>query len=557
MQIRTKNLKTDVLIIGSGGAGLRAAIGASNAGVNVLVVSKGEFPSGCTTVSMGGMLAAFDPQDSADQHFQDTLEGGSYLNDPELVRLLVDGACERTIDLERYGTNFDKDGNEYKLFPCPESSVAREVWTDDPYQGGYIRGLVQEAKYLGINFLPHVMIIDLVKDNNVVVGAIGLEFDADHVLAISTKATILATGGAGELYRLTTNPPGITGDGYTLGFNAGAKLGDMEFVQGRACMILPEGMRGIPPPADGLVMLGGRFYNILCERFMKRYHPEKLEMVTRAQMSICVQKEIQSGRGTPEGGVYGDLSGVARGDLAKFKKFMESCAAEGFDPTWQPYQWAPGVHHFMGGILINTKCETGVPGLYAAGETAMGVHGANRLSGNALTETQVFGAIAGAEAATWACSRTNRGVLSAEQIKSIVDWIESVYAREGGYDPMKVKAELAETMSVHVGVLRNEEGLQKAVQVIDTIKKDKLRSLVITTARSFRALALLKEVENLVIVAELVATAAKLRTETRGAHNREDYPESDRRWERNIRFRKRKKDDLAIDIRPVKNRQTQ
>jgi len=532
---RKRFLETDVLIVGAGGAGLRAAIEAKNKGVDVAVVSKGVFPSGCTTRAMGGMSAAFDERDGVDQHFKDTVEGGNHLNNPKLVRLLVSRACERAQDLERYGTHFEKEGGRFKLFPYTGSSIPRAVLADEPYQGGYIRGLVNEVKRLGIHTLEHLMITDLIKDAGTVIGAVGVELETDGVIIISARAVVLATGGAGELYRLTTNPPGTTGDGYALAFKAGAELADMEFVQGRVCMIYPQGMRGIPPPGDGLVTVGGRFYNALCERYMKNYFPDKLEMVTRAQMAICAQKEIQAGRGTPEGGVYGDLSGVPEEELSKFKKFLETCAAEHFDPSWQPYRWAPGVHHFMGGVVINTKCETGVPGLYAAGEVAAGVHGANRLAGNALTETQVFGAIAGAEAAESALAGPRRPV-SPEQAASAVGRLMGIMEREDEVDALEVKAELTETMSVHVGVIRNEDGLRRASDAIDRIRREKIGKLCLGHEKSLRRMATLLEVENLALVGELVTSAALMRKETRGAHSREDYPEQDERWAKNIVF---------------------
>ncbi|MBN2570104.1 MAG: FAD-binding protein, partial [Deltaproteobacteria bacterium] len=274
-------LKTDVLIVGAGGAGLRAAIEAHNMGVKILVVSKGDFPTGCSTAhAMGAMLAHFDKKDSADCHFEDTLRGGDFLNNPNLVRILVDNATQRARDIDKYGTEFDKVDGNYSLFPLTGSSIARGVLAGDRYRGGFFKGLVKEVERLGITIFDHIMIIDLIKDRGEAIGAIGLELDTETLLFISAKSIILATGGAGNLYPLTTNPSGITGDGYALSYRAGARLSDMEFVQGRVAMIYPEGMRGTPPPADGCVTIGGRFYNGLCERYMKKYNPEKMELVT-------------------------------------------------------------------------------------------------------------------------------------------------------------------------------------------------------------------------------------------------------------------------------------
>jgi len=524
--MKERFLRADVLIVGAGGAGLRAAIEAQNTGAQALIVSKGRFPSGCTAVAMGGMLAAFDERDSPHLHFEDTIRGGDYLNNPKLVSLLVEHAAERTGDLERYGTEFEKQAEHYRLFPFTGSSVPRGVLALEHYHGGYIKGLVKEVRRLGINVLEHVMVTDLITEKNAVVGAIGLELETDTILIINAKAVILATGGAGNLYSLTTNPPDVTGDGYALAYKAGAQLQDMEFVQSRVCMIYPIAMRGTPPPGDGLVTLGGRFYNGLCERYMRKYYPEKLELVTRAQMAICAQKEIQAGRHTPHGGVFGDLSGVPKEELCKFKGFMKACAAENFDPTWQPYEWAPGAHHFMGGVSINEKCETGIPGLYAAGEVACGVHGANRLAGNALTETQVFGVIAGKYAAKRALSASGTPI-SPSQINLVRDRIIEIAKRDKGFDPHEVKDEFAQIMSRYVGAIRNEDGLRKAIQALDEIKENKIGNLCLAGKRSFKKLAKLLEVENLVITGELIILGAMRRKETRGAHYREDYPPMD------------------------------
>jgi len=535
-EIREKLLEADVLVIGCGGAGLRAAIESQNMGAKVLVVSKGSFPSGCTAISMGAMLAAFDKRDSPDCHFKDTIEAGKYLNDQKLVRLLVNHAAPRVKDLEQYGTGFEKEDGHYKLFPFTGSSVPRGVLTTQPYEGGYIKGLVEEVTRLGINVITHVMIFDLFKEKGAVIGAVGLELETDTILVVNAKAVILASGGAGNLYPLTTNPDDVSGDGYALAYRAGATLSDMEFIQFRACMIYPEALRGVAPPGDGLVTLGGRFYNALCERYMRKYYPDKLELVTRDAMSICAQKEIMAGRQTPHGGVFGDLSGVPLEELSRYEKFMKACAAQNFNPTWQPYEWAPGAHHFMGGVVINEKCETGVPGLYAAGEVTSGVQGANRLAGNALTETQVFGMRAGEYASKMALS-SPRNTIPEAQINLVKNRIEEIFRRRKGFDPIEIEEAVKETMGKYVGVVRNEEGLRKAIGTIDEIKKNKVPHLCLAHERSFKMLAKLLNVVNLVTVGELVTRAAILRTETRGAHYREDYPElDDKRWAKHINF---------------------
>ena len=528
-----KTVKTGVLVIGAGGAGLRAAIAAHSEGADVTVVSKGAFPSGCSVVCMGVMLAPFDEKDSPQRHLEDTIRGGSGINNRRLAKILTDRAKEGAQDLDRFGTRFEKQDGQYRLFPFTASAVPRGVSSDKPYRGGYIRGLVQEVQRLGIPVLDHVMITDLIKEAGSAAGAAGIGLNTDTFYAIRAKSVILASGGGGNLFSLTTNPAGITGDGFALAYRAGAKLQDMEFVQSRVSMIYPDSMRGTPPPGDGLVTLGGRFYNGLCERYMKKYDPEKLELVTQAQMSICAQREIRAGRKTLHGGVYGDLSDVPTERLQKFEAFMKACAEENFDPTWQPYEWAPGAHHFMGGVVVDEQCETSVPGLYAAGEVVGGIHGANRLAGNALTDTQVFGALAGKHAAKKALASAF-APMSQGRADEAKARIETVLQRKDGIDPAEVKDEITETMSTYVGVIRDEEGLQKAAGVLEDVRTNKIDKLKLSGDRSFEALAGLLETENLLLAGSLVVKAATLRTETRGAHNRDDYPDTDDKWEKNI-----------------------
>jgi succinate dehydrogenase/fumarate reductase flavoprotein subunit len=312
----------------------------------------------------------------------------------------------------------------------------------------------------------------------------------------------------------------------------------MEFVQSRACMIRPESMRGTPPPGDGGVTIGGRFYNGLCERYMKRYHPDKAEQVSRAEVARCTQKEILEGRASPHGGVYGDFSGVPEEKLLKFKAFMRVCATSNFDPTWQSYEWAPGAHYFMGGIVINERCETGIEGLYAAGEAQTGTMGANRLPGNALTETQVFGAIAGAEAARRALC-TNLPAVSPEIVGKAVQDIAALWNRDNGIDYRETRRDISELMGLYAGVVRNEEGLRKALKVMDEIGQKKLDRLCIVENRSFGEMARLFETRNIHTVGRLILKAALLRTESRGSHNREDYPEMSNEWRKNIVFQRK------------------
>jgi fumarate reductase (CoM/CoB) subunit A len=531
-----KHLSTDVLIIGAGGTGLRAAIEAKNRGAEVLVVCKGAFSTGCNTALAGGvMLAPFNKEDNTEKYMADTMRSGSHMNYPHLVRHLVEDAANRAWDLKAYGTEHHTEDGYFKLRQSNDSSVPRSLPAGRPYSGDWFKGLVDETRRLEIPVLDRIMVVDLLKDQKAVSGAVGIDTGSGSILVISSKSVVLATGGGGNLYGFSTNEPSITGDGYALAYRAGARLSHMEFVQMRQCIIYPDAMKGVLPPFDGFTAMGGRFFNGLHERYMKQYHPEHLERVTRAEMARCAQLEIMAGRQSPHGGIYGDLSDVPEDQLKRVEKFMKACQAAGLDPSWQPYEWSPASHHFMGGVVIDDRCDTGVPGLYAAGEVAAGVHGANRMGGNALTETQVFGAIAGESAAKLAGSPDSpeRRPLNEESIKNR---IREIMNREKGSDHRAVRSDVVEAMSKYVSVIRNQEGLQNAISCIEKIKDTKADHLCMTGERSMEMVAKLFETENFLIVGELTARAAQLRTESRGAHQREDFPDIDKGWEKHIVF---------------------
>nr|MDO8079253.1 FAD-binding protein [Candidatus Freyarchaeota archaeon] len=537
MEFKEKIFETDVLVLGAGGAGTRAAIEAHEKGVNVMLVAKGGFPSGCTPYAGGIMQAPVDPKDSPDIYFKDVLEGGAKINDHRLVKIFASEAADRARDLDKFGTQFMKQDGKFVAVGGAGVSVNRLLPVTQLYGPAWISGLVTEVKRRGIKVLERVMITKIFTEKGEVVGVAGLDLSSGDFLVFKAKSIVLATGGAGQLYGLTTNPPDVTGDGYALAYRAGAELTDMEFIQFRASIVHPLGLRGQPPPADGMPGRGGRFYNALGERYMKKYDPVHAEEVTRDLIAIRAQIEIREGRGTPNGGVYNDLSGVPEEMWLLFSKFREACRAEGIEPSWQPIEWAPGVHHFMGGVKINEKCETNVPGLYAAGEVEGGIHGANRIGGNALTETQVFGARAGKFAAERALSKPLPKI-DEKQVEAERNRILEIYKRQKGLDVSEIRKEVQEIMEKHVGVIRNAEELLKAINELKSIKEKKLPKLCIKNEKTFEKLGKALEVINFVDVGVMVAKAALMRTESRGAHNRDDYPkQDDEKWLKNIVIR--------------------
>jgi len=543
-------LGTDVLIVGSGGAGLRAAIEVDAKGSKSIILSKGCLPSGCTSYAMGAMQVACDSRDSTDLHFRDTMEGGALINNQKLVKVLVDEASDRVFDLEKFGTEFQREKGKYKLFPFGGCTYPRAVVSSDPYIGGFVKGLVDEVRGRGIDVFEHVMITRLLTEYGVVGGATGLNLQNGDFFAIRAKATILATGGAGRLYPLTTNPPDITGDGYVLAYRAGAELMDMEFIQSRACIVYPAALRGRPPPADGLATLGGRFYNALCQRYMKKYDPSRMENVTRDLIAIRTYKEIKAGRGTPHGGVYDDLSGVPEGELEQFKSFLEACMAEGIDPRWQPIEWAPGVHHFMGGVRINEKGETTVKGLYACGEVSAGVHGSNRVAANALTDSQVFGARSGKSAAERATSK-KAPKINEKEIETERKRIFEIYDRDDEVDFRDIRKNVQSIMNNYVGIVRRGDELVLAIDKLERIEKDKIPHLSLKDKKNYRKLGMALETINFIEIGKMIANAALLRTERRGAHYREDFRgRDDENWLKNIIIRL-DHDEMMLETRPA------
>lgn len=536
-KIAEKIIQTDVLIIGAGGAGLRAAIAANSENVEVFVVSKGRFPDECNTAVAGGaMLAPIGPNDSWEQYMNDTLLAGSSMNYHHLVKVMAQSAGERALDLERFGAKYFRKDGEIQLWPSNDNKKPRVLPAGQPYSGDWFKTLVNEVQRRDIEIHDQVMVTSLLKSGATVVGAIGLEIETKSIIAMYAKSVILATGGAGGIYTFTSNKKGTTGDGLVLAYKAGAALSHLEFVQMRQCIIYPFELKGVLPPFDGFISAGGRFYNGLHERYMKRYHPVNLENVTRAEIAKCAQLEIIAERESAHGGVYGDLSGVPGKSLSRVKNFITACKKINFDPTFQCLEWAPASHHTMGGVVINSSCQTGVLGLFAAGEVTAGVQGANRMGGNALTETQVFGAIAGKCAARRAITSKHPRP-NPKHAKELSAHIATILKTKSGTSYEKVRAKIARIMSEEIGVIRDKEGLQNAEKLLAEVETTQINNLFLGWEHTFDRIAQLLEVPNMLTLGQLMVQAALYRSESRGAHQRQDFPEINPSWEKHILFR--------------------
>lgn len=538
----------DVLIIGSGGAGCRAAIEARKKELDVIIVSKGlSFKSGCTTLAEGGYNAAFgyvDEEDSTEAHYKDTLKGGAYLNDSKLVKILVKEAPERLEELESFGALFDRqESGLLNQRPFGGQTYRRTCFQGDRTGHEMMTALKEEVIRQGIETLEEVIITTLItnESDGSVLGACGVSLKNTDFLIFQSKSIILASGGAGWMYPVTSNAMQKTGDGFALAYQAGADLLDMEQVQFHPTgMLYPESRRGVLI-TEAVRGEGGRLFNSKGERFMKKYD-SRGELATRDVVARAIYREMIEGRGTERGGVYLDVTHLPPELIEdKLETMLQQFLDVGIDIREEPMEVAPTAHHFMGGVRINEHGETTVKNLYAAGEVTGGVHGANRLGGNALADTQVFGRRAGEAAAQNALNmehnKNSKDIM--EQAEAEWERIQSLF-KEGKFFPFEIKKELQEVMWKNVAIIRNKKGLKKAIDRIKELKKmlSDVRVPQLNTYNKDLQDAL--EAEKLLEVALLTAESALIREESRGAHYREDYPETKDEWKKSIILNKNK-----------------
>ena len=541
MEIKT--ISTDVLIIGSGGAGSRAAIEVDDAGLKAIIVSKGlSFRSGCTGMAEGGYNAVFktvDKDDSIEAHIHDTLKGGSYLNDKKLVDILVNESPKRLIDLENYGALFDRqESGEIDQRPFGGQTYRRTCYQGDRTGAELLNALKEEIIRRDIECIEEVMITSLVTEDNQVIGATGLDLKDSSLIYFKAKSVILASGGAGQLYPVTSNTFQKNGDGFAIAFRAGASLVDMEQVQFHPTgMIAPESKKGVLV-TEAVRAEGGKLINKNGERFMSRYAPEKMELATRDVVARSIYQEIIEGRGTEKGGVYLDISHLDDDYIdEKLETMVLQFENVGVDIKHGPIEVAPTAHHFMGGLKINTDASTSLENLFGAGEVCGGVHGANRLGGNALADTQVFGKIAGesaSKAAKAAEFKTNE-----EQVKKEASRIEGLI-KKGTIKPLEFKNNIKNLMWEKVAIVRDEKTLNEALGQLQDMQKD-LENLDVSDKRQYNdELVNALEVINMVEICILTVKSAILRRESRGAHFRSDFPETKEEWKKSIIFNKNK-----------------
>jgi fumarate reductase (CoM/CoB) subunit A len=552
-----ETIDTDVLVIGAGGAGSRAAIEAARNNVNVTLLSKELLGKAHTCMAEGGYNAPLANVDSADNwqvHFKDTVVGGAWLNNQRLVEILVKEASDRIFDLEEYGAVFDRtpDGKIMQR-PFGKQTYRRTCYAADRTGHELMQTLVEEVRRRDVDVLDEIFVTNLLTSEGKAVGAVAIDYKTGDFLVFRAKAIVLASGGAGRLYKITTNAAQDTGDGYASAYRIGANLMDMEMVQFHPTgMVYPESHRG-QLVTEAVRGEGGLLFNINKERFMQRYDPKLMELTGRDVVARSIATEILEGKGTPRGGVYLDVSHLPANLIEeRLPSMLKQFLDVGVDIRKEPMQVAPTTHHFMGGVAIDENAETNIKGLFAAGEITGGVHGGNRLGGNALADTQVFGRRAGENAAKQAL-KTQLPPFSREQVKREIKRCESFLKRKEGVRPVEIKGKLTSLMWDKVGIFRTGKEIQDGIVEIERVReKDVPRlSVMDNKARFNREWIEALEIGNLLTVAEMVAMAAFMREESRGAHFRRDFPKTDNQnWFINIVV-KRDRGRMVFEKTPV------
>ena len=580
----------DVLVIGAGGAGLRAAIEAAHGGASVGLICKSLLGKAHTVMAEGGVAAALanvDDRDNWRVHFADTMRGGQYLNNWRMAELHAKEAPDRVRELEAWGTVFDRTpdgrilqrnfgGHKYPRLAHVGDRTGLEM----------IRTLQDYAIYQPIDVHMECTIVSLLKDGNRISGALGYDRERGRFKLFEAKAIVLATGGIGRAFSVTSNSWEYTGDGHALAYNAGAALQDMEFVQFHPTgMVWPPSVKGILV-TEGVRGEGGILVNKEGRRFMFDDIPENYrsqtadneeegwrytqgdknarrppELLTRDHVARAIVREVREGRGSPHGGVFLDISWIKTklsGAEDHIKKKLPSMYHQfkqlaDIDITKEPMEVGPTTHYVMGGVRVDGDTQmSSVPGLFAAGEVGAGLHGANRLGGNSLSDLLVFGMRAGKYAAEFA-SRQSSAKIDAQEADAVIRGALEPFNRQGGAEgPYQVEHDLQTMMQDLVGIVRREEELRRAVDALKTLR-ERSRKVSVTGNREYNPgwhTAL--DLQNLITVSEIVARAALERKESRGGHFRDDFPDKDPAYGKfNIVVRRGTGGEMQVTREPI------
>ena len=558
-----KTVEHDVIVLGAGGAGLRAAIECSMQGLSTGLVCKSLLGKAHTVMAEGGVAASLGNVDDRDHwkvHFRDTMRGGKFLNNWRMAELHAREAPERVRELEEWGAVFDRTkkglinqrnfgGHRYPRLAHVGDRTGLEI----------IRTLQDHGIHQGIDIYMECTGLDLIKDGDSISGMVGMWRDSGEFIIFKCNAVILATGGGGKAWKITSNSWEYTGDGYGMAYDAGAELMDMEFTQFHPTgMVWPPSVRGTLV-TEGVRGEGGILVNSENKRFMYDNIPDRFaaetadteeeadrwlagdkdarrppELLTRDVVARAIRKEVKAGRGSPHGGAFLDIANRRNAEDIKRKlpsMYHQFNVLAELDITKESMEVGPTLHYFMGGVKVDADTQmTKVPGLFACGECAAGVHGANRLGGNSLSDLLVCGKLAGSGAVNYIKSLKNKKTLNNDVVEKAIRTATDILNRENGENPYLIHEELQDLMQDNVGIVRTDELLSKGIDGLSSLW-EKFKNVKADGACQFnpgwhQAISL----RNLLVTAESVARAARMREESRGAHTRVDFEGESDEW---------------------------
>ncbi|MFQ5683817.1 MAG: fumarate reductase/succinate dehydrogenase flavoprotein subunit [Candidatus Binatia bacterium] len=574
----------DVIVIGAGGAGLRAAIEASAKGVKTALICKSLLGKAHTVMAEGGIAAALGnvyPEDNWKVHFRDTMRGGKLLNNWRMAQLHAQEAPDRVLELEEWGALFDRTENGLILQrDFGGHRYARLAHVGDRTGLEMIRTLQQHAVHKGIDVFMECTITNLLKDADCIAGAFGYWRESGRFVVFKAKAVVLGSGGIGRSWKITTNSWESTGNGIALALNAGAQLIDMECHQFHPTgMVWPPSVRGLLV-TEGVRGDGGTLKNAQGKRFMFNYIPEFFkaetadteqeadawytdkknnrrtpDLLPRDEVARAINAEVKAGRGSPHGGVFLDIASRRDQDYIKrrlpsmYQQFKELADV---DITREPMEVGPTCHYMNGGIRVDAdSAATCVPGLYAAGEVAGGLHGANRLGGNSLSDLVVFGRRAGLYAAEYAKNFKGSPALNAAELEALSRATIASFDDRGEENPYAIQSDLQECMQNFVGIIRTEADLKKALDEIAGLKQ-RLAKVKVHDNRQYNpAWHLALDLDSMLTVSEVVTRAAIERKESRGGHSRDDFPRPDPKFGKVNMVAQKKNGQIVISQEPL------
>ena len=551
MTLDASELHTDVLVVGSGAAGVMAAIKASAQGVGVLLVTKGPYPSGNSSIAMGGYgvsIGHADPRDNAQIYFEDIIRAGQGLCNERIVRAWTSKIIELTKEMDEWGIDLIKENGKFSQLLWAGHTYPRMVHHYRSTGIAVMKCLAAKSEKMGIKALAHTIVGGLFRGDKAIVGAWGFQYQTGTPVFISAKKVIWATGGMGRLFPLADNVKMATGEGYSLAFKAGAEITGMEFCHFLKTISYPQQMRTssvITRFINTLIDKGNaRYYNNLGQRFMRQYFPGEGDTKNDNEAVVrAISREIYEGRGSLHGGVYLDVSDVPE-ELWKKEgaPLWEKATRAQIDLGRQPLEIAPYPHDMIGGIKIDEAGRTAVPGLYAAGEAAGGAHGASRIGGSALSDAIAFGAICGENAAKSAVNMRRQPEISQIHKKEVTEHLRDLLNRKSELSPAEVRIQVQQIANKYLNVARDEKGLNKALTELKGIEADALPRMSAWNEEEKKRhsqIAEALEAEGQVELAKIIARAALIRKESRrghyGGHYRIDYPEQDdKNWLKNV-----------------------